>query len=89
LKAHFAVLYDAAMTLAPARPMDDLTARLEVLLRNYAAGSGGCAQLPALDEIIRHFRAEIRTPVAEYGHTAVDAAPDPIPRDGWPLNSLH
>jgi hypothetical protein len=77
-------------TAADARvAMDDLPARLEALLRRYAAGLDPLAQLPAPEEIVEHFRAEIRALVAEYGHAAVDAALDAIPRDGWPSNALH
>jgi len=73
----------------PTGPKGELQARLEVLFRRYAAGLDPRARLPAPDEIVEHFRAEIRTLVAEYGHEAVDAALDAIPRDGWPSASLH
>jgi hypothetical protein len=52
--------------------MDDLAARLVVLFRRYAAGLDERAQLLGLDEIVQHFRADIRSLVAEYGHAAID-----------------
>jgi hypothetical protein len=89
LKADLADLYDAAMDAGtPAGSMDKLIARLEALFRSYAGGLDG-AQLPTLDEIIRHFRDEIRTLVDEFGASAVDEAFEAIPRDGWPSNALH
>ena len=90
MKADLAVLYDATMDAGtPAGPMDELIARLEVLFRSYAAGLDSRARLLPLDEIVKRFRAEISALVAEYGHTAVDAALDAIPRDGWPSVALH
>jgi hypothetical protein len=73
----------------PAGPMDELKARLEVLFRSYAAGLASAAQLPALGEVIRHFRAEIMTLVDEFGAGAVDEVLEAIPRDGWSSISLH
>ena len=43
-------------------PKGELQARLEVLFRRYAAGLDPLARLPPPEEIVEHFRAEIRTP---------------------------
>jgi hypothetical protein len=67
--------------------MDDLTKRLETLLRRYAEaidqGQGEAAQLA--DE----FRKGLRLLVAEFGQPAIDAALDQLPRTGSPSISLH
>jgi hypothetical protein len=66
--------------------MDDLTARLEALMRRYAAacdqGQGDRAQLA--------FHKELQLLVAQYGQPAIDAALDEEMSDGvWPSVSLH
>jgi len=68
--------------------MDDLTTRLEALMRRYAAacaqGKGDGAQLA------EQFRRELQLLVAQYGQPAVDAALDEEMSDGvWPSVSLH
>ncbi len=67
--------------------MDDLTARLEALLRRYAVaidqGQGEAAQLA--DE----FRKGLRLLVAEFGQPAIDAALDELPKAASPSVSLH
>jgi hypothetical protein len=66
--------------------MDELTARLESLLRRYWAalgqdkGDGGKAW--------EQFRKELQLLIAEYGPRAVDAALNEIP-DGAAAISLH
>jgi hypothetical protein len=66
--------------------MDELTARLEVLMRQYAEacvkGQGDRAQL--------EFRNELQSLIKQYGQPAVDAALDGEMSDGaWPSVSLH
>ena len=67
-------------------PMDELTARLEAIMRRYAAacdqGEGDGAQL--------EFHKELQLLVAQYGQPAIDAALDEEMSDGaWPSVSLH
>jgi hypothetical protein len=67
--------------------MDDLTARLEALLRLYAAaGAEGHLDGAGLAE---QFRRDLQLLVTEYGHKAVDEALDKIPDELWPSVSLH
>jgi hypothetical protein len=66
--------------------MDELTARLEAIMRRYAAacdqGQGDGAQL--------EFHKELQLLVAQYGQPAIDAALDEEMSDGaWPSVSLH
>jgi hypothetical protein len=59
----------------PISPMSDLTARLEALLRLYAAacdqGEGG--------RLAERFRKDLQLLISEYGHQAADAALDEMP----------
>jgi hypothetical protein len=66
--------------------MDELTARLEALMRRYAAacdqGEGDVAELA--------FHKELQLLVAQCGQPAIGAAPDEEMSDGaWPSVSLH
>jgi len=66
--------------------MDELTARLEALMRRYAAacdkGDGDAAELA--------FHKDLQLLVAQYGQPAIDAALDEERSDGvWPSVSLH
>jgi hypothetical protein len=67
--------------------MDDLTARLEALLRLYSAardqGQGDGVRLA------EQFRKDLQLLVNEYGPKAVDEALDKIPDEVWPSVSLH
>ena len=68
--------------------MDELTARLEAIMRRYAAacdqGEGDGAQLA------EQFHKELQLLVAQYGQPAIDAALDEEMSDGaWPSVSLH
>jgi hypothetical protein len=67
------------------RFMDDLAARLQSLLRRYAAecGQGNCGWS------WRQFHNDLRTLIAECGPQAVDAALDQIPDEPGPPISLH
>ena len=66
--------------------MEDLTARLEALLRRYAAaidqGQGDGT------ELADQFRKDLRSLVAEYGQPAIDAALDES-SEAWPSICLH
>ncbi len=67
--------------------MTDLTARLEVLMRRYAAA---CVSLPpsaALDRMAEEFRTEIDLLAAKYGQKAVDKAMNAM--SVWPSVSLR
>ena len=67
--------------------MDDLTARLEALLRLYAAaddwGQRGGARWA------EQFRKDLALLVAKYGFKAVDTALEKLPDEPWPSVSLH
>ena len=67
--------------------MDELTARLESLLRLYAEArqqdQGDGTQLTQL------FSKDLRLLVAEFGPRAVDAALDKIPEGSWRPGLLH
>jgi hypothetical protein len=67
--------------------MDELTARLESLLRHYA-GAGpydrGDGAVLALQ-----FSKDLQLLVAEFGPKAVDAALDKMPDGAWQAGSLH
>jgi hypothetical protein len=64
-----------------------LTARLEYLLRLYAAA---CDQVGADVALLREqFRNDLEPLVAQYGQQAVIAALDGLPDGRWPSVSLH
>ena len=69
-------------------PMDDLTARLEALLRSLRlfAASSDQSQDAQLGE---QFHKDLALLVAEYGHDAVSAALDELPDGAGPSISLH
>jgi hypothetical protein len=67
--------------------MDDVSARLEALLRSYA---------PAIDlggdeiaQLVDEFRASLRALVAEFGQPAIDAALNKIRDEASPSEALH
>jgi hypothetical protein len=68
--------------------MDELTARLEALMRRSAAAyDQGRGDVPQLWE---QFRKELQLLVAQYGQPAIDAAFDEEMSGGvWPSVSLH
>jgi hypothetical protein len=68
-------------------PMDDVSFRLEALLRRYAAAidHGGDKTAQLLDE----FRAGLRALVAEFGQPAIDAALNEIRNEASPSEALH
>jgi hypothetical protein len=61
--------------------MNELSARLEALLRLYASAFDGEGETGRLGE---RFRKDLRLLIAEYGVTAVDAALDDTPDDAYP-----
>lgn len=65
--------------------MDDLTARLEALLRLYAAAFDERQD----DQLGKRFRKDLQMLVAEYGPQAVNAALDALPNAASPSGSLH
>ena len=65
----------------------DLTARLEYLLRVYAAA---CGQVKADAELLREqFRKDVEPLVAQYGQEAVIAALNELTDGSCPSVSLH
>jgi hypothetical protein len=66
-------------------PMSDLAARLESLLRLYAAASDQGID----DRLAERFRKDLALLVAEYGSKTVDAALDAMPDEAWPSVFLH
>ena len=68
-------------------PMDDLTARLNALFRSYAADIE--LNQHAVDHLCEQFRRDLKVLIAEYGHTAVDAALDELPDGPWPSALFH
>ena len=67
--------------------MNDLTARIESLLRRYASvcdQDGGDS-----GRLWEAFRKELQMLVAEFGPRAVDAALDELPDAASPSASLH
>lgn len=66
--------------------MDDLTARLEALLRLYAA-AGGPGQGSA--RLTERFRKDLQLLVAKYGPNVIDSALEKLPDEAWPSVSLH
>jgi hypothetical protein len=69
-----------------ASPMSDLAARLEALLRIYAAACQG-----QLDDArsAERFRNDLQLLIADYGYNAVDAAIDDLPDEALASTSLH
>jgi carbon monoxide dehydrogenase subunit G len=66
--------------------MDDLTARLEALLRLYAAAGDrgeGSARLTG------QFQEDLQLLVAKYGPRVVDATLEKLGDEVWPSVSLH
>jgi hypothetical protein len=61
--------------------MNELSARLEALLRHYGAAFDGESEAGPLGT---QFRTVLRMLIAEYGVTAVEAALDDIPDDTTP-----
>jgi hypothetical protein len=66
--------------------MDELTARLESLLRLYA---GARQQDQGDGTQVALFSKGLQLLVAEFGPRAVDAALDKIPDGSWQPGSLH
>jgi hypothetical protein len=69
--------------------MSDLTDRLDVLLRRYAADFESQPPGTDLDRLGEEFRRGIDVLIAEYGQAAVDKAIDAVPDEPWPSVSLH
>jgi hypothetical protein len=68
--------------------MEELTARLEALMRRYAAACDQGVREGA--QFSEQFHKELQLLIAEYGETAVNAALDEEMSDGaWPSVSLH
>ena len=68
-------------------PMDELTARLEALLRRCAVA---CHQNKGDgNQLWEQFRNDLQSLIAEYGPEAVDAAIDDLPDGAGPSFSLH
>jgi hypothetical protein len=68
--------------------MDELTARLEVLMRRYASACDQGDREGA--QFAEQFYKELQLLVSQYGEEAVDAALDGEMSDGaWPSVSLH
>jgi hypothetical protein len=65
--------------------MDDLIARLEALLRRYAAAF----DQPPDDRLGEQFRRDLQMLVTEYGPQAVNAALDALPDAASPSGSFH
>jgi hypothetical protein len=65
--------------------MSDLTARLEALLRLYAAADDRIDNARLADQ----FRKDLALLIAEYGPKTDDAALDGMPDQAWPSVSLH
>jgi hypothetical protein len=67
--------------------MDDLSVRLEALLRRYAAAMDqGQEEFAKLAD---EFRAGLRELVAEFGQPAINAALNELRDDASPSGSLH
>jgi hypothetical protein len=66
--------------------MDDLTARLEALLRLYAAAAD---RGPGSALLTEQFQKDLQLLVAKYGPGVVDAALEKLPDEAWPSVSLH
>jgi hypothetical protein len=68
--------------------MDDLTARLEALLRRYLTEASKCKGV-AHDRLGEQYRRDIDQLVSEYGRPAVNAAMNAMPVVPWPSVALH
>ena len=68
--------------------MDELTARLEALLRRYLTEANRCKGV-ARDRLGEQYRRDIDQLVTEYGQPAVDAAVSEMPVVPWPSDALH
>jgi hypothetical protein len=67
--------------------MDDLTVRLQALMRRYAADS---EQRPgAEDQLEENLHQELTLLIATYGKPSIDAALEAMSDDAWPSVSLH
>jgi hypothetical protein len=66
--------------------MDDLTGRLEALLRLYAAADDRGQGSARMTE---QFQKDLQLLVAKYGPGVVDAVLDKLPDEAWPSVSLH
>jgi hypothetical protein len=67
--------------------MDDVIARLEALLRRYAAAiDQGQVEIAKLED---EYRAGLRELVAEFGQPAIDAAINAFRDEASPSASLH
>jgi hypothetical protein len=67
--------------------MDDLSARLEALLRRYAAAiDQGQDEIATLED---EYRAGLRELIAEFGQPAIDAAINELRDEASPSASLH
>jgi hypothetical protein len=70
--------------------MDDVTARLEALLRRYLAEANRCQGVTAaLDRLGEQYRRDIDQLVSEYWQPAVNAAVNEMPDRPWPSVALH
>jgi carbon monoxide dehydrogenase subunit G len=67
--------------------MDELTARLESLLRFYAGADPFDQGDGAV--LAQQFSRDLQLLVAEFGPRAVDAALDKMPDGAWQAGSLH
>jgi hypothetical protein len=68
--------------------MDELSARLEALLRRYLIEASKC-QGAELDHLGDEYRRNIDQLVTEYGQTTVNAAMNAMPVVSWPSVALH
>jgi hypothetical protein len=66
--------------------MDDLTARLEALLRLYAAAVD---HGPGSAQLTEQFQKDLQLWVTKFGAGVVDAALETLPDEAWPSVSLH
>jgi hypothetical protein len=68
-------------------PMDDVSVRLEALLRRHAAAIGHGRDETA--QLVDEFRASLRALVAEFGQPAIDAALNELRIEASPSETLH
>jgi hypothetical protein len=69
-------------------PIDELTARLEALLRRYLTEASKCKGV-ALDRLGEQYRRDIDQLVCKYGQAAVNAAMNAMPVAPWASVALH
>ena len=69
--------------------MDELTGRLEILFRQYAASYDRRHGIAVLGRFSKQFRKDMNQVIAEYGEAAVDRALDAMPNEAWPSVALH